>query len=233
MKINLEQELLKANIKSASYQELLQLKELDRLGAIEYTDWKDLGFSGIKENLDIKKRIEKRKHQASKFDSKRVFHISQIKQVAVNYGLRFLPTSYYNGSLDKELPYKINNFKAAYEIKHYDPYILAPRSSFKLQKRPKDPLLFHKINDDYYYFIHKWGDDLSLWNYISNIPFRNIKSFNLIFGSLLTVLFILMLFLDEIEIHFFGLFWVLMLINVVHYFEVIIFNEKNWNSEFK
>jgi hypothetical protein len=61
-------------------------------------------------------------------------------------------------------------------------YIMAPKGSFELTSQPKDPLFFYKINEEYYYLIHKWGDDLSI--------LRRISSFcrNYLFGCLLILL---------------------------------------------
>lgn len=40
-------------------------------------------------------------------------------------------------------------------------YIVAPASSFKLEERPKDPLFFYQINSEYFFLVHKWGNDLN------------------------------------------------------------------------
>lgn len=43
-------------------------------------------------------------------------------------------------------------------------YIAAPASSFELQQKPKDPLCFAPIGvDGYYYLVHQWGNDLSIF----------------------------------------------------------------------
>lgn len=42
-------------------------------------------------------------------------------------------------------------------------FIVAPATSFELQDRPIDPLLFCELGDDQFYLVHKWGNDLSVW----------------------------------------------------------------------
>lgn len=41
--------------------------------------------------------------------------------------------------------------------------IAAPATSFKLQDRPIDPLLFCELGDGQFYLVHKWGNDLSVF----------------------------------------------------------------------
>lgn len=51
--------------------------------------------------------------------------------------------------------------------------IVAPKESFRLQERPKDPLFFYQINDEYFYLIHKWGNDLSVFRRIIGLFKKN------------------------------------------------------------
>lgn len=46
-------------------------------------------------------------------------------------------------------------------------FIVAPAENFALQERPKDPLFFYEINDEYFYLIHKWGNDLNVFRRIA------------------------------------------------------------------
>lgn len=41
--------------------------------------------------------------------------------------------------------------------------IAAPSESFELQDRPVDPLLFCRLDDNNFYLVHKWGNDLSVF----------------------------------------------------------------------
>lgn len=42
-------------------------------------------------------------------------------------------------------------------------FIIAPASSFNLQEKPVDPLFMYQINDEYFFLVHKWGNDLSIF----------------------------------------------------------------------
>lgn len=174
MTINLEKELLSQNKKLATPESLLAIQEYEKHEALVEDD--SLSRIGITDSLNKgrseKIKINALKEQTLRFDKYRVFHISQIKSICIKYALRFLPSCLYKGTIDKELPFKINAFEAMYNIKcksckttlggiKGNTFIIAPPESFKLQEKPKDPLLFYQINDEYYYLIHKWGNDLN------------------------------------------------------------------------
>lgn len=181
---------------------------------------KDIGFGGAIESAnDIQKLHDKQKSVSKNILNERIFTLEEIKTIAINYGLRFLPTRYYKGSLPNELPLKIKEFEnlgfdlglnedsmsiaeswslsdylrngdSTSASKKYSYFILAPKESFNLQPRPKDPLLFAMLSDGTYYLVHKWGDDLSIWNYIKNLGKRNTKlHFGIIFISILLLVF--------------------------------------------
>lgn len=175
--VNLEQELIKQNRHLATSDELLKVQEYEKLGKkIENDALNRIGIidSAI-EGKQVKNKMSRLKKDTLSFAKERVFHVSQIKGICNKYYLRFLPTKYYKGSVDVNLPERITNFEVAYGTKcnKDNMFIVAPVSSFKLEERPKDPLLFYRINDEYYYLIHKWGNDLSIFNrvksFLSNV----------------------------------------------------------------
>lgn len=181
MTINLEKALIKANKKVLAPEELLLVKEYETNGALINDD--SLRRVGLSQQIQLAKDTidshRNKEDETKRFKQERVFHISQIEQTCNNYRLRFLPSVLYKGTIDKELPFKITNFEAAYNVKcecveprdwrwvgndeTQNTFIMAPASSFKLQEKPKDPLFFYKINDEYYYLIHKWGNDLNVF----------------------------------------------------------------------
>lgn len=164
--INLEKSLIRENRKLAIPKELLLINEYDKFATLVENDaLSRVGLNRtLKEGKNIKNRINLNNEQTKAFTQERVFHISQIKGICEKYRLRFLPTLEYRGIIDNELPNKISTFEIAYNLKcnTYNTRIVAPMESFELQKRPKDPLMFYKINDEYFYLIHKWGNDLNI-----------------------------------------------------------------------
>lgn len=166
MKVNLEKELIRQNRRIAAPKELLLIGEYDRLGDIATdTTLEKLGINAAAtQGKELKEKIAGLKEQTENFNQERVFHISQIETLCKKYYLKFLPSVYYKGSIDPLLPVKINQFEIAYSVscEKWNSYIAAPKTSFRLEEKPKDPLLFYKINDEYFYLIHKWGNDLSI-----------------------------------------------------------------------
>lgn len=185
--INLEKELIKQNKKLVSPKQELLIKEFDKFEP--YMDNDVLKRIGLTENLKegkyIKDSINQKQQQTQKFSQDRVLHISQIKSICEKFYLKFLPANLYEGTIDDMLPIKISTFEITYNEKcdKSNTYIIAPKKSFKLMEKPQDPLLFYQINDEYYYLIHKWGNDLNVFNRLKSL-------YSSVFITLFTIIFI-------------------------------------------
>lgn len=164
--INLEKSLIKENKKLVMPEELLFINEYDKFAPLVENDaLSRVGLNrALKKGQDIKNRMNQKLEKTKAFAQDRVFHISQIEGVCKKYRLRFLPAQKYRGVIDKDLANRILTFEVAYNLKcnEHNTKIIAPMESFKLEKKPKDPLMFYEINNEYFYLIHKWGNDLHL-----------------------------------------------------------------------
>ncbi|WP_299189821.1 hypothetical protein [uncultured Aquimarina sp.] len=98
-------------------------------------------------------------------ESSRIYHIDQIKKICIDYRLRFLDTKYFKGKLPHEAISQIKELEKIHNTELKGFKIIAPSKLFKLANAD-DPLLFAPMGNDYYYLIHKWGDDLH--------PFRKL-----------------------------------------------------------
>ncbi|WP_378176081.1 hypothetical protein [Aquimarina sp. SS2-1] len=98
-------------------------------------------------------------------ESSKIYHIDQIKKICIDYRLRFLDSKYFKGKLPKEALSKIKDLEKTHDIELSGFKIVAPSKLFKLENAD-DPLLFAPMGNNYYYLIHKWGDDLH--------PFRKL-----------------------------------------------------------
>jgi hypothetical protein len=133
----------------------------------------------LNKNIKIANEFSAEKEFLSHFDQTRIFSLKEIERVCGVYGLRCLATKYYSGTIDPLLPSKIKEFEeirdsAMFNIKAIGGAdvdlkykIMAPKESFKLEKTPKDPLLFAHIYDEHWYLVHKWGHDLSIFRKIT------------------------------------------------------------------
>ena len=106
-------------------------------------------------------------------ESKDIYHIDTIKDICIDYRLRFLDLKYFKNDLPQEAFDKI----AALEVEHNTTLsgfkIMAPSKLFRL-KDTDDPLLFVPLGNDYFYLIHQWGDDLHPFRKALVWPFKNI-----------------------------------------------------------
>lgn len=107
------------------------------------------------------------------FETRHIYHLSTIKDICIDYRLRFLDLKYFKNDLPQEAFDKI----AALEVQHNTVLsgfkIMAPSKLFRL-KNTDDPLLFVPIGNDYFYLIHQWGDDLHPFRKALMWPFKNI-----------------------------------------------------------
>ncbi len=107
------------------------------------------------------------------FETRHIYHLSTIKDICIDYRLRFLDLKYFKNELPQEAFDKI----AALEVQHNTILsgfkIMAPSKLFRL-KNTDDPLLFVPIGNDYFYLIHQWGDDLHPFRKALMWPFKNV-----------------------------------------------------------
>ncbi|NDV16616.1 hypothetical protein GO009_11325 [Muricauda sp. TY007] len=108
-------------------------------------------------------------------ETEKIFHIDQIKEICIDYRLRFLNSSYFKGEIPQEAISKIKQLEATHNTKVKGFKIMAPSKLFKLEDKD-DPLLFAPIGNDYYYLIHKWGNDLHPLRKLFAWPFKNIAN---------------------------------------------------------
>ena len=112
-------------------------------------------------------------------ETDKIFHIEHIKEICIDYRLRFLNSSYFKGEIPQEAISKIKQLEAAHNTKIRGFKIMAPSKLFKLEDKD-DPLLFAPIGNDYFYLIHKWGNDLHPLRKLFAWPFKNIANLGLV-----------------------------------------------------
>lgn len=165
-KTNIEEKLAKAQIGAMKSGDLLL--EVRRI---------------LKASSDTQERIEKniaggRNTVANQFnfdqlETDKIFHIDQIKQICIDYRLRFLNSKYFKGDIPQEAIQKIKKLENNHDIEIKGFKIIAPSKLFKLKDKD-DPLLFAPIGNDYFYLIHKWGNDLHPLRKLLMWPFKSI-----------------------------------------------------------
>jgi hypothetical protein len=106
-------------------------------------------------------------------ESSRIFHITDIKKICIDYRLRFLDSRYFKGEIPIEGISKIKSLEKEHEIELKGFKIIAPSKLFKLEDKD-DPLLFAPIGNGYFYLIHQWGNDLHPLRKALMWPFKSI-----------------------------------------------------------
>ncbi len=106
-------------------------------------------------------------------ETKNIYHLSQIKQICIDYRLRFLDSKYFKNEIPEEAISKIKRLEEIHNIELVGFKIIAPSKLFKLKDKD-DPLLFAPIGNDYFYLIHTWGNDLHPFRKMMAWPFKSI-----------------------------------------------------------
>ncbi|MGB5646599.1 hypothetical protein [Muriicola sp.] len=120
------------------------------------------GQKGIANNFDF-----------DLLETNKIYHIDQIKQICIDYRLRFLDSKYFKGEIPQEGISRIKALERSHRISIEGFKIIAPSKLFRLEDKD-DPLLFAPIGNDYFYLIHRWGNDLHPLRKVFAWPFKNI-----------------------------------------------------------
>ena len=180
------------------------------------------------------------KFQLSKLKKENIFHINTIKSTCIDYRLRFLDMKYFKGEIPLEAIEKIKQMEIDHNKKLNSFKIMAPSIMFRL-KKTDDPLLFIPIGSNYFYLIHKWGNDLAPFRKIRMWPFRSIR--NLILTLLVTSYFVTLItpisiFTKNPDSSGFWILFLFMfkaLVSIILFLGVALgknFNPKIWNSRY-
>jgi hypothetical protein len=114
----------------------------------------------------------------SKLEGEKIYHISDIKKICVDYRLRFLDSHFFKKEIPVEAISKIRHLEKEHDSTFNAFKIVAPAKLMKLANAD-DPLLFMPLGNDYFYLIHKWGNDLHPLRKWMMWPYKNFE--NLIF----------------------------------------------------
>lgn len=145
----------------------------------------------ILDELTLGKEKQTNAFNIDLLESDKVYHISTIKTICIDYRLRFLDSRLFKNEFPQEAIFNIKALEKDHNIKLQGFKIIAPSKLFKL-KNPDDPLLFAPIGNGYYYLIHKWGNDLHPLRKWLMLPFKNFET--LIISAIITSFLITFIF---------------------------------------
>lgn len=230
---NIQEKLTKAKKSSRADEKILE-----EVHAI--LDSVQVERSNIQKNLEDIPRKSTNAFNPNLLQSEKIFHISQIKSVCIDYRLRFLNSNLFKGVIPEEAITRIHHFEKEHQTELMGFKILAPSKMFRLKDKD-DPILFVPIGNGYYYLIHKWGNDLHPLRKILMWPFKNIVNlafFVLLISYFLTLLIPNGLFSRSSSTAEFGILFFFMfksIAAVVIFYGVALgknFNNAIWNSRY-
>ena len=169
---NIEEKLSQAKTRSGNPNEILQ--EVYRI--LQEDEEKE---SQIRKNLKASKKVMSNRFNVNLLETGKIYHISQIKEICINYRLRFLDTRHFKGDIPMEAISKIKHLEKTHNTELQGLKIIAPSKLFKLKDKD-DPLLFAPIGNGYYYLLHKWGNDLHPLRKLFMWPFKSIINLTLV-----------------------------------------------------
>lgn len=130
----------------------------------------------------------------------KVFTSDQIRQLAIDYRLRFLNSNYFIGDMDKEVTAKIKEFAKETNTGLDDHtlrtrfFVLTVPASFRLEsvkaqrfeewkerrrQAKLDPVLFYRIDQNHYRLIHQWGKEFTIWRRFLGYRWQNRWNFRM------------------------------------------------------
>lgn len=168
-KINLERELLHERVKFIREESILE-----EVSSILKRN--ELERENIKKVLSEKSSTESNDFNFDLLETNKIFHLVQIRQVCVDYRLRFLDSNLFKDGIPEEAISKINALEKEHDTTLGGFKIMAPSKTFQLMSYD-DPLLFAPIGNGYYYLVHKWGNDLNSTRKWLVLPFKNLFNF--------------------------------------------------------
>jgi len=144
----------------------------------------------IKEKLQVKSSTKQNDFVFDLLETDKIFHIQEIKNVCIDYRLRFLESHYFKNTIPEEAISTIASLEKKHNTTLSGFKIIAPSKAFLLLNYD-DPMLFAPIGNEYYYLIHKWGNDMSPLRKLAVKPVRNLWDFTIfsvVISALLTCL---------------------------------------------
>ncbi|WP_417362802.1 hypothetical protein [Galbibacter sp.] len=134
-------------------------------------------YAILNRKADIQKELQSPSDGHNEFqfdllDSDRIYHIDHIKEICIQYRLRFLSSKYFKGKYPKSAIEAIEKLEDAHRVQIQGFKIVAPSKLFKLEN-PDDPLLFAPMGNGYFYLVHKWGKDLHPLRKYLVLPFKS------------------------------------------------------------
>lgn len=169
--VNLEKEMLQQRRKFKSESEILA-----EIQAIFVENENER--NSIVTKLRVKGSTKVNHLQLDLLETDKIFHVDQIRQICIDYRLRFLESNIFKNEIPEEAVTKIRMMEKEHNTSLEGFRIIAPSKAFHLLNYD-DPLLFVPIGNDYYYLVHQWGTEMNPWRKLLVLPIKNLGNFTI------------------------------------------------------
>ena len=212
---------------------------LEELSKVNLLNEREKNFQVVLE-LISSKPTSNNNFDFDKLDENRIFHLNSIKKTCIDFRLRFLDHKYFKNSLPKEAFSEISKLESTHDTILSNFKIMAPSRLFRL-KNTDDPLLFVPLGNNYFYLIHKWGNDLHPYRKLLMWPLKNLRNmicFLLILSLVLTYITPTSIFS---KVESWSVFWMIYFFMFKAIASIVIFyafalgknfNKVIWNSKY-
>ena len=112
--------------------------------------------------------------QEKDLDKNKIFGLTEIKNICIQYNLRFLDSQSFKGDFPSEALYAIKELRGKEKFKKFK--VLGTIKSFKSQNITVEPMLFAETNYGNYFLVHQWGQKVTWHKKISSFPMRGIET---------------------------------------------------------
>lgn len=171
-----------------------------------------------------------------RLDTNRIFTEQEIYNICVKYRLRFLGSELFLGQFPYSIVQEIKNLEKAYGVPVTGTKLIAPGKKFKLVDRNEDPILVASLGNGLYYYVGKWGNDLTWYRKFAVWPLQNISNYLLSLFVLCVLISILLPTSSQWNIKFYIALHMFIALFGISCFIGMSFNihlsEQQWRSKF-
>lgn len=108
------------------------------------------------------------KNKYIKFDESNIIHISQVDYVLLVHKVVCETRFEYSGIKDILVNPVVKNFEERYGVTmtHTNSFVIGTENSFNEGSSPKFCGLLYTIDDEHFYLVHTWGDDIFIGRFL-------------------------------------------------------------------
>jgi hypothetical protein len=139
-------------------------------------------------------------------DKNKLFSINEIKNICIQYDLRFLDSQKYKGGIPAEAIVEIKEISRGRKKPLENFKIMGPLESFKTKNVASDPMLFAETSKGNYYLVHQWDHKVSWYKPILIFPFRSIENLTITIVSFCAIIAMITPQSWIMDVHTFG-YW--------------------------